>query len=256
MTYNILDGGNSRLEMIAEIIKNEDPDFLTINEANGFDLDKQQKLRKLSDLTGLPNYHLTLSGEWDYHVAILSKHPFKSVTEIHPLKRAGIIATFDTNIGEIAIASTHLAPSSEEIRISEIELILKELEPYTNKILMGDMNSLSTNDNYSNDIIKDFKDSQIRKFTSDGKLLFKVTDKISVSGFIDSALSLGQQKITTVPTSSNQDVNHSNMRLDYIFVSESLKDELYLYEVIKNELTEKTSDHYPVILELKNLFYK
>jgi len=253
MIYNILDGGDGRLKMIAKIIKNENPDFVTINEANGFDFNNQQKLKELSELTGLSNYYLALSGEYDYHVAVLSKYAFKSVTEIHPLKRAGIMSVFDTSIGELAIVSTHLAPNSESTRIPEIDLILSELKPYDNKMVMGDMNSLSDKDGYSNDIIKSFNDSQIRKFTNNGELQFEITNKIISAGFTDSGLALDQQKITTVPTLSNQDVSHSSLRLDYAFISESLKNNLNSYKVIKNELTEKASDHYPVVIELKNL---
>ena len=41
------------------------------------------------------------------------------------------------------------------------------------------------------------------------------------------------------------------MRLDYIIVSESLKNKVSSYEVIKNDLTERTSDHYPVLVQLR-----
>jgi len=40
------------------------------------------------------------------------------------------------------------------------------------------------------------------------------------------------------------------MRLDYIFVSESLVPCLQSYTVVKNELADKASDHYPVVVEL------
>ena len=256
MTYNILDGGDERLKMIAEIIKNENPDFVTINEANGFDLNNQGKLKELSELTGLLNYHLALSGEYDYHVAILSKYAFKSVKEVHPLTRAGIISVFDTNIGELAIVSTHLSPTSENSRITEINLILKRVQTYQNKVIMGDLNSLSSKDGYSKNIVNKFNTSQIKKFTNGGELQFEVTNIIAKSNFIDSCIVFGQQQNTTVPTSSNQDQSHSKMRLDYIFVSESLKNNLSSYKVVKNELTEKASDHYPIIVELKNISYR
>ena len=37
MAYNILKGGENRLGLILEVIKKENPDFLVVNEANGFD---------------------------------------------------------------------------------------------------------------------------------------------------------------------------------------------------------------------------
>ena len=39
--------------------------------------------------------------------------------------------------------------------------------------------------------------------------------------------------------------------VDYIFVSDFLKNKVKNYAVIKNKMTEKASDHYPVVIELK-----
>jgi len=251
MTYNILDGGGDRLELIAKVINDSAPDFITINEANGFDENGNKKLVDLSYATNMPYFHLALSGEYDYHVAILSKHPLKKVHELHPLMRAGIAAIIDSESGEIYITGTHLTPYSEELRVPEIELLISDQKDYPNRILMGDMNSLSQNDNYSSSIVQDFNEPQLKKFTKAGCLLFEIIEKIEASGYTDAAVELSLQSENTAPTLSNTDVTHAKTRLDYIFVSPSLKKRLVRYSVIKNELTEQASDHYPVLIELK-----
>lgn len=251
MTYNILDGGDDRLELIAKIINDSAPDFVTINEANGFDANDNKKLVDLSHATNMPYFHLALSGEYDYHVAVLSKLPFKKVDELHPLMRAGIAAVIDSEIGEIYITGTHLTPYSEELRIPEVELLISDQKDYKNSILMGDMNSLSKNDKYSNTIVQNFNEPQLKKFTKDGSLLFEIIEKIEASGYTDTAVELNVQSENTAPTLSNTDVTHAKTRLDYIFVSPSLRKYIASYSVIKNELTEKASDHYPVLVELK-----
>lgn len=250
MTYNILDGGDDRIGTIIEIINREAPDYLTINEANGFDENNQGRLKDLAKRTGLPNYHLALSGIHDYHVAVLSKYPFKVVEEIKPMIRAGIATVVNTDFGELSIVGTHLAPYSEDLRIPEIELIIEHQSKYDHRILMGDMNSLSPKDGYSKKIVDSFNDVQLKKFTTDRKLRFDVVQKLIDGGYVDVGLLLGDQKVITAPTASNEDVAHAAMRLDYMFVSESLRDKVSTYKVVKNENTEKASDHYPVIVEL------
>lgn len=60
-----------------------------------------------------------------------------------------------------------------------------------------------------------------------------------------------KNKDYTASTSINEYSAHSNMRLDYIFLSKSLLNHLKDYSVIKNNITEKASDHYPIIIELQ-----
>lgn len=115
---------------------------------------------------------------------------------------------------------------------------------------MGDMNSLARSDGYDDSIISGFNEMQIKKFTENGKLCFDVTDLISENGFADPAVELKLNKVHTAPTSINEKSAHSDMRLDYIYVSQPLKPRILSYRVIKNEVTEAASDHYPVVLEL------
>ena len=170
MTYNILNDGNERLPVIIEIVKKESPDYLTINEANIFAKDDNKILKKVAQKTGFPFFDIALSGEYDYHVAVFSKYPFKKITKIQPLKRACLIAAIE---------------------------------------------------------------------------------KILNVGYCDCALQMDKNKESTAPTSINEYEAHSNMRLDYIFLSKSLLHHLKEYNVIKNNLTEKVSDHYPVKIVLE-----
>jgi exodeoxyribonuclease-3 len=167
--------------------------------------------------------------------------------------RACVAAVVETEIGEVSIAGFHLTPYTENLRHPEIDLILKHQSQFKNNVLMGDMNSLSPDDNYDPSVIKDFNDMQAKKFTTDGKLRFDVIGKILSAGYTDSAVKLGKNKESTAPTSINEYGAHSNMRLDYVFLSESLVPYLRDYKVIKTDLTNKASDHYPVVVELEIL---
>lgn len=251
MTYNILNGGEDRFDGIIDIINNESPDFLMINEANTFEREENKKLKLLAEKTGLPNYHLALSGEYDYHVAVFSKLPFSKLEEIKPLMRAGINIVLKTEIGEVSIIGTHLTPYTEAQRLPEIKRIIETQKSFPNKILMGDMNSLSPHDGYDESMIKDFNEMQMKKFTENRKLCFNAIHKIESAGYKDVGFLQKQNKIYTAPTSINEANAHSNMRLDYFFVSENLLEKVINYKVLKDDLTEKSSDHYPVIMELE-----
>ena len=234
-----------------EVIKKESPDYLTINEANTFSDQNNKLLKEFASKTGFQYYELGLSGEYDYHVAVLSKYPLKQVQKLQPLMRACVISIIETELGEISVASLHLTPNTEDLRHPEIDLILSCQSRFKDRILMGDMNSLSPDDAYNPEMVAGFNAMQLKKFTTDGKLRFDAIGKILSNGYIDSAVKLGKNKEYTAPTAVNEYSAHSNMRLDYIFISESLASYLQNYRVVKNELTEKASDHYPVIVELK-----
>jgi exodeoxyribonuclease III len=250
MTYNILNGGEAGINLVIDIIKQEAPDFLSINEANTFASNKEI-IERISKETTLPYFHLALSGEHDYHVAVFSKYPFKKLEEIKPLMRAGILVVVDTEIGEICIVGTHLTPYTEDLRLPEIERIMDAQKQHQNRILMGDMNSLSKYDDYNPETINVFNDMQMKKFTTERKLRFDVIDKIRSAGYFDVGQEKGKNKVYTAPTASINELEaHLNMRLDYIFVSESLLKQVISYDVVKNQLTDKASDHYPVIVTL------
>ena len=251
MTYNILNGGEAGLDLVIDIVKKESPDYLTINEANAFSDKNNKLLKEFADRTGFKYYELGISGEYDYHVAALSRYPLKHVQKPQPLMRACVISLIETALGKISVASLHLTPYTEDLRLPEMDLILSYQRTFKNKILMGDMNSLSPNDDYNPDIVASFNDIQTKKFTTDGKLRFDVIGKILSNGYIDSAVKLRKNKERTAPTAINEFSAHSDMRLDYVFISESLAPYLLEYKVVKNDRTEKASDHYPVIVELQ-----
>lgn len=249
-TYNLLNGAPETYEEVVSAVKNISPDFLTLNEANTFSSDNGKILKDFACKTGYEFYNLSLSGEYDYHVAVFSKYPLKIIKEIKPLMRAGILSVIGANIGDLSIISTHLTPYTEDLRLPEIGLIMNKQKKYKHKLLMGDMNSLALYDGYDEKMIKSFNDIQLKKFTTNGKLRFDAINKILSHDYLDTAKLMGRNKISTAPTDINENNVHSNMRLDYIFISKSLKDRLISYEVIKNTLTKKISDHYPVVIEL------
>lgn len=248
MTYNIFDGGEGRLGIIISAIKQESPDVLIVNEANNFSADDNKIARRFSEEICLPYYSIALT-EWGYDVAVFSKLPFEQSTVLMSGRRAAALVEVDSKFGPLSIVGAHLNPESEDVRLLEIKEIIASQKEHKNRIIMGDLNSLSRMDDYRPEIIKGFNEKQIKKFTRDGKPRFEVIDEIVKAEYHDAAYP-GHNKETTVPTPSNKDIAHADLRLDYIFMSESLLSHLTDYKVVKNEDTDKGSDHYPVIATL------
>ena len=251
MTYNIYNGAPDTLDLIVSVVNEQNPDFLCLNEANGFDLDDNKKLRQFARLTGFDHFQLEKCGDgYDYHVAVLSKLPIKNIQAVHPVSRAVILTTVNTELGEITICATHLSPNSEQTRLEEVRLIIDALQAKEKSVVMGDLNSLSESDNYADDFVKTFNAGQMRKFTDEHKILYEVIGTFEAAGYIDSGVKFNRQADYTAPTEVNTDAEHSDMRLDYILASSSLATNLKDYYVVKNDTTNRASDHFPVVVEL------
>lgn len=249
LTFNIFDGGNERLQIIIDVIKSQSPDYVTINEANTFSANNNKILKQVAKEIGTPYFDIALSGDMDYHVAVFSKYRLLNIRKLQPLDRACLISETETPIGLISIASLHLTPFSEKLRDRELDLILEEQKSFPNRILTGDMNSLSVEDNYPNNLVSEFNKVQLNKFTSHGSIRFDAVNKILSLGYYDAAVLKKRNHEPTVPTLINEDLAHSNLRLDYCFISKSLVPHLKKYKVVKNNFTNRASDHYPIITE-------
>ncbi len=252
MTYNIRDGAEKTLLDVVDVVNSQSPDFLTLNEANTFAKNNKKILLKFAKDTGFEFFDIALSGSGDYHVAIFSKYPIVKIDVLPLFARACIVVLVKTPLGTISVASTHLTPYSEDLRIPEINSILDFQKGHELSIIMGDLNSLSKQDGYDKKITDHFNEIQLKKFTTLNKLRFDVIDRINSFKYIDTAVQTKKNLKNTVPTQSNIDTSHSKLRLDYIFISKALLPFLKSYSVLKNAITEKASDHYPVFVELKN----
>jgi exonuclease III len=93
--------------------------------------------------------------------------------------------------------------------------------------------------------------SQLKKFTKNGKLVFEVIVKIEGQQYKDVAVQMKKNDIHTVPTVSSRDKAHSTpLRLDYAFVSQALSSRIYSYDVLKTKSTDRSSDHYPIMVKV------
>jgi len=250
MTYNIFEGGAmAGLEAVAEVILAQSPDVLCLQEA--IPLMKTSKLQSLVGILGLENYVLPSAGSTAFPVATLSRFPILNYKDIRDMRNGCLVTYLETPIGKIAVANVHLHPQGEEFRVRELKRILAAIRRKSS-LIVGDLNSLSKQDNYSQLQISRFPTKQREKFCIQGKVQYCSTDLLRQQGYVDVAVAMRRNKISTTPTPTCHDPAHAGpLRIDYVWVSEGLAGKLNSYRVIRSEKAGRASDHYPIMVDLK-----
>jgi len=226
MSYNILNGGGKRLPMILKTIKAAAPDFLAIQEANGFKDHDNQTCDYFAQTLGLPFYEISPAYKYAFDVVSFSKYPLRKILQLPLKQNAVLFTTVTTEFGELVIINCHPCPYTDSDRLVEMETIFNYITPTVQTILLGDFNSLAATDSYPENIVELFNDKHKLKYTVARKLSFRVTDYILQRGFVDVAKHLGKNHGLTAPTGQNlPDETHTipydqpPVRLDYFFVS-------------------------------------
>ena len=251
MTYNILLGGEGRLEAIIDTICTEKPDILGIQEANHFD--ENNRLQVISERAGLPYTALALGAMRNsgrrFHVATLSRTEIKAKKCLEGFHHAGLQTIIVTEFGLVSVVNVHLSLDKEYTRMQEACKIIIAQEPFEQSIILGDHNALSPKDNYDQSF---FNDALKYFFTRDGKITTDAIDRIEKARFFDGKaremkpkffdtafLTKNQQR--TFPTPISRHSDSPRLRIDYIFVSEALSPHLKKTKVVQSD----ASDHYP-----------
>lgn len=168
ISYNLRFGELTTLEEFAEFIKNEDPDFVALQEVdvktnrseakhqNGKDF-----ITELGYLTGMFSlYGKTIPHAGGYYgIGILTKYPYISADRILLDSSEGMKEQRAVLISEIELpdkslitfACTHLDHSTTAVRQKQVEHLNKELLKRDNPtILCGDFNALPDSEEIQN----------------------------------------------------------------------------------------------------------
>ena len=259
MQYNIAVGFHSiglvfereRMIHAKKLVKKEDPDILIINEASFGEKDSSgryvdyRKLFKFPYFAYIPNKHSRIGNA----IAIFSKFSIESSRNFS--KRKVTFGRLKIKKGEkiINLETFHPHPSqTEQQKVSFLKKNLKKIKK--NYLLIGDFNSLSSEDRYNKPrLINAFSrisgEKLIKHYLTNKTVSFVLKQKL-----IDTFKAKNKKFDYTVPTDYLTKDKRSGIRIDYIFCSGDF--EIIDSGIIKNKLTEKASDHYPIyaILEI------
>ena len=242
MTYNIHHAGGMDgkldLDRIAAIIAREEPDIVGLNEVDNNFAERSNFLNEpkvLAEKLGMHYvYGPTLSsGDAEkpnqYGNALLSKFPIEKWSS-HKLyrfennePRVCIEAVVKVGGADYTVMVTHLDHRSNEGRAEQARDIVElSADKPVRTILMGDFNAIPPGADESEQMVRSRPISII---------LEKFSDSFVLAGAGEPG--------------SNRD---SSRRIDYVFVSEDLAEQVVSCETIRTEQTKVASDHKPVVV--------
>ena len=256
MTYNMLHTPGDRLGPLVNVVKSVGPDLLACQEVNTFD-----GMMALSrELDMLPVWGVANSPE-DYrdgrpvfeHLVVFTRVPPSTVRVHRGDQRAMFRPVLEVRLQlpdgpEITTFTVHLRalidPHERFLKFRELGAVLAIVSEATGPVIaMGDFNALAP------DEIEHSGDGPWRTDPPEDHLAAvrgSVIGAVLGSGLVDS--------YRTVHPFNGQDestlVGRGGRRLDYIFVSPSLRPFVSDSYILDNEMVQVASDHRPVVTEL------
>ena len=258
LDYNVLEGFQggdpAHVEAFERWVDSVRPDIIGLEEMNGF---SQAGLETFARRIGFP--YAILLKETGFPVALLSRFPIAEVSKVTDNMTHGFIKA---RILDYYIVVLHLSPWSTRKKIEEVNTVLANVFEQASSdkkiIIMGDFNSLSAEDSMAHQkqhlvnaerILEKVLDADI---LINGRLDYTVCNKMKENGFTDSWSLFNHTSVSSCPTLKYTPFYPPrSYRIDYIWVSRSMKDECVKSYIVKDSTTHWLSDHYPVILELK-----
>ncbi|WP_235062809.1 endonuclease/exonuclease/phosphatase family protein [Indibacter alkaliphilus] len=273
LSYNAFYGfeqDKDKFNAFNRLLEDLDPDIILFQEMNGFD---QNKLSQFANGYG-HKYSVIMNKEFGvpntHPLAISSKYPILNVQRVlDDMWHGYIYAT----INDVHIFNLHLAPFTVLDRKKDIEKVIaqaKLLDVDKGIIIAGDFNALSPMDThaYGEELLESMRSIEGRYETKSGTEILRfreihrnnlIDDQIDYSvighvldaGYSDVIKKIHPDFINSVPTEGHRKRNSKLRRIDYIFVNPVLIDNVIRAEIVKNELTDHLSDHYPVFITFK-----
>ena len=258
LNYNISNGFHTlnepyileknRIKLCQKIIKEENPDILCLTEAcfaapNPFNI--KMDYQKLFGYKHV--FFVSRKRQWGN--MILSRYPLGCAFSNSNATFIGLNAEFRFKDKPLFIDVIHPSPQIRDAeRIKNISQMLNKEKLTGNYILTGDFNSLSNEDNYHNQEIKDYLGKIVLKQETLRALLDKKFIKFLLKQGLKDVMKKHDDSFT-IPTDYMDTVKGCPLRLDYFFVSKKVK--ILNARVIKNPITEHASDHYPLVMEIE-----
>lgn len=249
--YNVLIGFNraSRIEETARWLKEENPDVILFQEI------ARQNSESFSRQAKLWNHrYAAVAKPWqDYSIGLTSKRPFEMLEiRTEGLHHGYVLAKIDG----VYYMSIHYSPFKYSVRIRESEIYAKRLKPLIDAgekiIMMGDFNNPSPYDAArmnANAPALELRRHETRPGVENIR-----------DGFFDfqcmtNLLDAGLEEVCFFWMKKNHYDPKLGTRIDMAFLTKNLEPKVTsaFVDTRKRDFFETLSDHYPVILTLKDL---
>ncbi len=262
MTYNVWLGFNKKqnLELGAEWIASQNTDVLALQELKGFNQDQLEAAAKKWGHA----YAVIFARKGGFPQGLTSKTPIELVGQIQPENDPKLRGTLHCKTAGIHLFVVHFDPRNYLRRQKESAAVADRVKPLTEAgekvIVLGDFNAHSIADR---EIMatktallekwraKEKTGARYRSFDQNGALDFSVMQTLFDAGLVDPSVKPTPTFPTRLlfPDVTQEEFEGRQQRIDFILVSGPLAGGTLSYP--RDEVLNKISDHYPVILEEK-----
>lgn len=251
IAFNVLIGFNhaDRIEETAGWLREENPDVILFQEIarqNSASFARQAKLWNHS--------HAAVAKPWqDYSIGLTSKRPFEMLeVRTDGMHHGYVLAKIDG----IYYMSIHHSPFKYAVRIRESEIYAKRLKPLIDAgekvIVMGDFNNPSPYD--AAQANANAAALEIRRHETRPNIE-NIRDGFFDFQCMNNLLDAGLEEVCFFWMKKHNYNPHTGIRIDMAFLTRNLEPKVTsaFQDTRKREFLETLSDHYPVILTLKDL---
>ena len=250
ISYNILDGGAGRVDLLARVIAGQNPDIVALVEADDAAVVEELARRLNMDFIHAPGNKKAS--------ALLSRWPICETINHAPMRKSLTKSLLEATVispagAEWILGVLHLharaTEQDESIREREIETVLQIFERHRGAnrphLLAGDFNSNAPSQQIDPSRCKP---STRRAFESNGGYIpRRVVQRLLDAGYADSLYS---KYPLLAETSASFSTDFPGQRVDYIFTHNVDPQRIQSARVVYDEPARDASDHYPVWAEI------
>lgn len=262
MTYNILTGGrdeldDGRLDLVIDVITEQAPDVLVLQELNHAEQFGHRVLHRLENATGLRGFLAT--ARTGFHVGVfVPKRCDVSRTEADSdhFHHAALEVVVETSAGPLTIVGTHLCPFGGEVRASEAQYLARYAAGGGKVLLMGDLNALAPWTEPAEEVARFPAVERVRHVVpgSEHVVDTRALSMLAAAGFTD----IWQRfhgverpgQANTIPAAGHAREGWPGARIDYILGTEPVAELATACSIVRGGKADEASDHYPVVAEL------
>jgi len=249
VSYNILNGGRERADLVHRVIEASGPDVVVLVEA-----DDAEVVTELGDRLGMEAFHAPSGG--DHAGAILSRFPITK-TRNHALDGRGhwMNACFEAWVEapdgtEWPIAGVHFAAHASEererLREAQLESLFQRLAHLqgTPHLLAGDFNSNAP----SQQIDPACCSLRTRRLWEEngGKIPRRIVRRLIDAGYLDTLHTVDPDRAETTGTYTTE---FPGQRIDYIFTRGIDPSRIRTAWIDQGGVAAEASDHFPIGVE-------
>jgi exodeoxyribonuclease-3 len=247
LSYNILMGGEDRLQHIAHVIAQQQPDVVALLEAN--------ERTNAETLARQLQMNLTFgTANSEFHVVWLSRLPIIRAENHRLAQLAKTLLEIEVQWEEtpVTLFATHLQAGrnqeSEQLRVAEMHAILSVLQQHAHQphALVGDFNSLHPTDQTDIPLYLATAPEQGEEQMRADQFHRQVIPLLLQAGYMDCYRILHPET-----PGYTYKLPAPSLRLDYIFASPSLSNHLWRCDIITGAQASIASDHFPLWAEFR-----